>query len=80
MAIASLISASVFPFAKAYSISASEMASLEPKASKSFVNGMSSFFAISRTFSVLVSDLGEAAYLLLLLLSNEGSARRDFCY
>ena len=54
-AIASLISASVFPLAIACSISASEMASFEPNASKSFVNGISNFLAIYFTFSLLIS-------------------------
>lgn len=37
-------------------MSASEIAALEPKASRSFVNGMSNFLATNFTFSLLMSD------------------------
>ena len=57
-AIASLIWASVFPLAIAYSINASEIAAVEPKASRSLVKGISSFFAIALTFSLLMSADG----------------------
>jgi len=55
VAMASFIYASVLPLAMACSISASDIAALEPRARSSFVNGMSNFLAISLTFSLLVS-------------------------
>jgi len=55
----------------AYSINASDMAELEPKASRSFVNGISSFFATAFTFSLLMSAgsglLAVYCYLLIMI-------------
>lgn len=50
-AMAALICSSDFPAATAFSMSASEMAELEPSLRRSSVNGTPSFWAISLTLS-----------------------------
>jgi len=55
-AIAALICSSVFPAATAFSMRASDIAALEPRAKSSGVKGMPNLCAISFTFSWLALD------------------------
>lgn len=67
------------PAATAFSIKASEMAELDPRAIKSFVNGTPNFPAISLTFSILalasaVADAAVAAEVWATLSTTAGAA------